>query len=463
MYLARPFSILLFVLFVIIIFSCQSQGDDNSNQDFSISEYKPGEVIFNMACKSDTTLTYTFYKPVSVDKNKSLPLIIFFDPHGDGALPVLKYKAIADKFGFVVAGSNCIENGLSPDRSLYIANAMLSDVGTRCNVKFNDVTACGFSGGARVAEMFSKSGKISSIVLNSAATPGFVYDDKVTVLGIAGTSDMNYSEIAALDDILINSETHGSCLFFDGKHEWAPLRSLFLALCFIEFKLMKNDVIQKNEHMIKSFKDSLYEQLTATSSLAQKVRLLSFSVKALDNIGDVSQYRNELNKISESNAYKSELDIIKRLQEKENLLRNEYAKAVIEKDISWWKTEIEKLHAKIAKTDNENERAMFGRVRSFISLACFSYVNRALRSNDINAAKHLNLIYEIVDRDNPDVYYFNACINAVSGMADGIYLSLNKAIELGFTDAQKIRNEPVFSPYISKTEFLKIFEKLETK
>lgn len=58
----------------------------------------------------------------------------------------------------------------------------------------NNITLCGFSGGARVAANIAKANNsIKGIICNSAA-PQSLLKDKI-VIGLAGLGDMNYLEL----------------------------------------------------------------------------------------------------------------------------------------------------------------------------------------------------------------------------------------------------------------------------
>src|ERR1700735_1842902 len=77
---------------------------------FALHAAGPGQVIDSVICKADPTQSYALYVPAKGQK-EALPIIYFFDPHADGALPVKKYKALADAYGFILAGSNNSKNG----------------------------------------------------------------------------------------------------------------------------------------------------------------------------------------------------------------------------------------------------------------------------------------------------------------------------------------------------------------
>jgi len=109
-----------------------------------------GKVIDRLLCKADTTQSYALYIPASVNKEK-YPVVYFFDPHGDGKLPLKKYQALADAFGFILIGSNNSKNGNTWVNAENIWAILSGDVQKRLKLDTNRVYVCGFSGGAKVA------------------------------------------------------------------------------------------------------------------------------------------------------------------------------------------------------------------------------------------------------------------------------------------------------------------------
>ena len=70
-----------------------------------------GEVLAQVACASDANQTYALYVPRSFDPAKKSPVLFCFDPGARGRVPVERFKAAAEKFGWIVAGSNNSRNG----------------------------------------------------------------------------------------------------------------------------------------------------------------------------------------------------------------------------------------------------------------------------------------------------------------------------------------------------------------
>ena len=94
-------------------------------------------------------MSYALYLPTAYAPAKVWPIVYFFDPGGRGRRPVELYKDVAEKYGFVIAGSNNSRN-FSPDQSKSV-NAIWLDTHLRLALDEHRIYTSGFSGGARVA------------------------------------------------------------------------------------------------------------------------------------------------------------------------------------------------------------------------------------------------------------------------------------------------------------------------
>src|ERR1700733_6975787 len=56
----------------------------------AVDTFATGKIIPRVLCQADTTQSYALYIPASGNK-KIYPVVYFFDPHGDGTLPLYKY------------------------------------------------------------------------------------------------------------------------------------------------------------------------------------------------------------------------------------------------------------------------------------------------------------------------------------------------------------------------------------
>src|ERR1700756_4760718 len=99
----------------------------------------------------EPTQEYAIYLPTNYTADKKWPVIYFFDPHGVGNLPIKIYKQLAEKYGFVIAGTYNSKNGMQMNESGHAALSLMRDVDQRISVNNARIYTFGFSGGARVA------------------------------------------------------------------------------------------------------------------------------------------------------------------------------------------------------------------------------------------------------------------------------------------------------------------------
>jgi hypothetical protein len=139
---------------------------------------------------------YSAYIPPSYSGKEKFPVIIFLDPHGDGSFPLSKYKFLADKFGFLMIGSNESKNGIAYEQCKGILSKLVDESTSNLPGLKEDITVAGFSGGAKAALVAGNTiTGIRRIIYCGAAFPPKNIEVQLPVLGFAGIKDMNYTEI----------------------------------------------------------------------------------------------------------------------------------------------------------------------------------------------------------------------------------------------------------------------------
>src|SRR6185503_18751108 len=70
-----------------------------------------GQIIDRVVCAADSSQSYALYVPARYTPSRVWPVIFAFDPGARGRIPVERYQAAAERYGFVVVGSNNSRNG----------------------------------------------------------------------------------------------------------------------------------------------------------------------------------------------------------------------------------------------------------------------------------------------------------------------------------------------------------------
>jgi poly(3-hydroxybutyrate) depolymerase len=197
----------------------------------SALELPRGQIIDDVACTDEPTQHYALYLPSNFTPDRAWPVILVFDPGGRGRRGVERYQAGAERYGYVVAGSNNSRNGPWKP-GLDAAKAMATDVAIRLPVDSKRIYTAGMSGGARVAMMVAlhpeviaggDHAEVAGVFASSAGFPPGEFRDSVPfpIFATAGTDDFNYLEVRTLDRTL---KSPRRLLIFEGGAHVASSR-----------------------------------------------------------------------------------------------------------------------------------------------------------------------------------------------------------------------------------------------
>jgi len=211
--------------------------------DAKAQELQPGKMIERVVCLSNNNYSYALYLPSNYDSKRHWPVIYGFDPAARGNLPVELFKEAAEKYGYIVAGSNNSRNGPGVPLS-EIIKTLLEDTSARLRIDTARVYTTGFSGGARVAGMiaFSLQGQIAGVIACGAGFPSQTRPAKdlpFAFYGIAGSEDFNLIEVRQVVRSLEDLGATAHFTEFEGEHSWPPASFCTEAVEWMELQAMK--------------------------------------------------------------------------------------------------------------------------------------------------------------------------------------------------------------------------------
>src|SRR6476619_1420540 len=130
----------------------------------------PGTVHGSVAVASDPSNSYALYLPSAYSPARRWPLLLVFDPFARGEVSVKLFQEAAEKYGFIVAGSNNSRNFQDPSAAI---RALWADVKERYAIDPRRIYTAGLSGGARVASSVALAckGCIAGVIANGAGLP----------------------------------------------------------------------------------------------------------------------------------------------------------------------------------------------------------------------------------------------------------------------------------------------------
>jgi predicted esterase len=415
------------------------------------SDFMPGNIYGTVKCLANPEQTYALYLPSYYVQDKTFPVIFFFDAHERGKMPVENYQQLAETYGFILAGSNNSTNGQSPEESNKAISSMMDDVQKRFQINTERIYTAGFSGGARVAAgvaLFKR--KITGVIgcgagfpqVNTQPQTDFIY------CGIVGNEDFNYLEMAELGHTLEGSGVYFHPIVFSGKHDWPPSEVMEEAFQFLQFDAMRNKLIPIDNTMINDFIGKCKtdrEQYRRIQSILQLIETDQKAITFLSGIYDVSDFSSELTKLKTGKEYLKLIGKKQKMETRENEIQQELIKAMQTENSKWWDSKLNKLVAASEKGKDNELRLMNKRLLNYLSLVSFMYARNALRSGQLEAAGKFLVIYEKVDPDNSEVYYLKAVRLAKMGKNQKAIIELQKAVDKGFEDLNRISNDQNFS------------------
>ncbi len=392
---------------------------------------------------SDSNQQYQLYLPSYYDQSQHYPLILAFDPHGDGSLPVKLIRKYAEKYGYIVAGSDNSANGIS--NLQYVLQTLFNDVTSRYAVDKNRIYAFGFSGGARVAGLMAL--YFPGIKGIAGCGAGFqgngnASGKQFTYIGFCGTRDFNYPEMLASRMALNKTGIENTLFTFTGDHAWPSDTLLGYSFLWFRIKDMKNGVTDKDQSFIKYVKARLNADIQHFSNdPLRQAEALQHAVAFLEGLEDTEPYQQQLSELEQKVAFRQKFREANRLLQLEQELRQQYLSRFISADTTWWKNEVQSLQSKIKTEKDRLKQDMYQRTVNYLSIISYSYSSKALNEKNFDQASRFLSIYRIVDPENPDQLYMNAILSYHYGQNDQAKRLLRQALSQGLTDKSKIAKD----------------------
>jgi len=126
--------------------SSPKQSDDNKYSSVT-GDYR---IPYASATVNENAIVHI---PPDLNINSTIPrpLMLLLDPDGNATGIVLRWRAAADRFGWIIAATPAIYNGTDSDKNLEHLLAMLDAIAATWPVDRNEIVLEGFSGGGCAA------------------------------------------------------------------------------------------------------------------------------------------------------------------------------------------------------------------------------------------------------------------------------------------------------------------------
>lgn len=437
-------------------------------------ELPRGQVIESVACKADPQQSYALYLPSGYTPEKKWPMLYAFDPVARGKLPVSLFKEAAEKFGFIVVGSNNSKNGIQVGP---IIQAVLEDTNGRFAIDPKRVYSTGFSGGARIAFALAGSnpGAVAGVIACSAGFPRTAApssDLSFVVFATTGTEDFNYPEMQQLKRKMDEAGMQNRLAVFAGEHDWPPADLAMQAIAWMELQAMKNGSRAKDEALIAQLLAERlavargYESSGQNYSAYLEYQALAADFRGLRDVKDIVANSERLGAAKEMKAairnakaeedHQGELEV--KIQTLIAQLKDTSRSVEIMAEL---KRIISELNRKSEDAKDPGEQMVARRVVEAVFAQAYEGANNLyLQKNYAEVPLQLE-IATLLKPKNPRLFYLLAVAYARVGNKSKAITALGRAIENGFTDLVKIEENQEFEPLRSESGFKKLVTELK--
>ncbi len=246
-----------------------------------------GVVVDSVVTTDDAAQSYALYLPSDYTPERPWNLLLAFHAGARGRAMVEKYQAAAERYGYIVAGSNNSRNG-PIDVSAAAVRAMSRDVGRRFTIDAARIYLTGMSGGARVAMGVALGpADIAGVIASSAGFPDARPKKSVRfpIVATAGSDDFNHLEMQTLDRQLTSPHR---LFLFDGGHTLPPDEIALAAIEWLELQAMRDGRRAKDPALAAALLAKRRAALTAATDPLETWRLTDALVADFKGLQDVS-------------------------------------------------------------------------------------------------------------------------------------------------------------------------------
>ena len=389
-------------------------------------------------CQTDAGNSYEVFVPAHKD-SEQLPLLVIVDSHGAGRFALEKFKASAQTYHLILAASNTVKNGFANfDQTL---QTLVDDVRQKYPAG-KTLFLTGFSGGARMALGYAQAHPTDGLLLCGAlAGADQLRALSCPVISISGMDDFNFQETA---QYLFQEQSAPANLKIElthASHSWPNADMLRNAVGFLAYSATKDenaspiaisDYCQYQQNRIDSLKQA-GDYLSAT--------LIARNMASVAAFDDQTDFAKAYASLKSSPQYVAQLNKLGTCLNAEMNLRQTYLDAFQNKDISWWKKEIEGTDQAIATEKDPFNVDMYHRIKGFWGIACYSLCKQAVAQHNADVLQKTLAIYQAVEPENADRMYFSAFLPYWKNDIQITQAVLQKAIRAGFSDMKQLQSD----------------------
>lgn len=427
-----------------------------------------------VAVKGTNTETFSIYFPALYDASKLSAIVFIFDPGGMGKRGIQPFVKSAEKYNYILVCSNDSRNG-PYERNFDVADRLFNHIFTTYSIDPKQIYTAGFSGGSRLANTIAVLTKqIQGVIACGAGFstyPGHVpAKEAYSYAGLVGDTDMNYREMTNNITWFNKSKVDNELFYFSGNHRWPSQDQVERVFDWLQIQAYKKGIRLKNESIIKQAylrnyreADSLEKAGLLYSSVFEFERILRNynATLRLDSI------QLKIKALKKNKKYAEQLKIQKRIATEEERIvikfrerfNNDLKKGKSTDNFKWWKKELNRLDSDYVNAEDIYLKQMGERIRFLLFAMAIETSNGLIGANKFKKALYCDQFLAI-QRPNEAFPYYRLAQNYARLLDEANFiLNLEKVLQLGFTDKERLKKTKEFAPFIDSEAFIALLNR----
>ena len=437
--------------------------------------FDKGVIYESINVKNTENETFAIYIPQSFNPSELSAIVFVFSPSGNGKSGIKPFVKAAEEYNYLLVSSNNSRNGIPYDTIFGFLDRLFDHIFSTFSIDPKQIYTAGFSGGSRLANTVAVlSKRIAGVIACGAGFsrfPGHVpTNEKYSYVGLVGDKDMNYLEMINNIEWFNKSGIENELMFFSGNHRWPPSDQIVRAFDWLELQAYKKGIRDQNINKVnaayqKNYKeaDSLKKDGLDYFSAIELERI----VRNYDKILSLDSVRLKLKALKKSKAYKSQSKIQKSVKEEEEKTVQKFIdridaslkKEKVVFDSVWWKKELADYHKKYSDLDNVYLKNMKERIDYYLFAVAFERSTGYIVIEDYEKALYYDQMYAFLQPKRGFAYFRLARDYAFLEDKTNFILNLEKAIQLGFSNKERIRRTKAFEIYLEDETFKKLLDR----
>lgn len=435
-----------------------------------------GQIVDKIACAKHPEQSYALYLPSSYTPERKWPVLYVLDPRSRGALGAERFRAGAERFGYVIVSSN---NSLSdgPDRpNIQAFQALWPDSHERLQLDDRRVYGAGFSGTVRSLCFLARAvpGLFAGIIGAGAGFPFGappVKEDRFAFFGAVGTRDFNYDEMLELEEQLRQAGLASTLEVFDGMHQWPPEAVTVHALAWLDLQAMRTGTLQRDPARITA----LFDEQLARARLAESAAKTPYARAAVRRLwaAAVTDFAL-LREVSEPLRHRIALDtdpaLQRELKEQAERRRRDaefiepaplilsgqhpFSRERISVEEALRLLRVAELQKQATQAPTEDERLSAQRLLASMRAFASGYLTpQFFERKQYEQALFVLSVAGVLDPQNATVPYNRASAYARLGQPQKALAELKRSVELGWKDGAALSRDPDLASLAGLPEF----------